>query len=86
MSRGIEGLTTKLLHATLCRVQLHDRMGEPMKCIKASGQCGLCGRYSEAIGADREDALILLNHEHGYEYKHVFHGEPTYREVERSEK
>ena len=54
-----------------------------MKGTKASGNCSKagCGRYSEAIGADKADALMLLNHEHGYDFKHVFHGVPTYKVI-----
>lgn len=55
-----------------------------MKAIKAHGNCAKtgCGRYSEAIGADEEDARIMLNHEHGHEFKHCFDGDPKFEEVD----
>ncbi len=54
-----------------------------MKATKASGNCSKtgCGQYSEAYGANESDALMLLNHEHGHEHKHVFHGVPNYKQV-----
>lgn len=55
-----------------------------MKCIKAHGSCSKCGRYSEAQGADDEDATDLLNHEHGHEFGHAFHGVPDYDDVDNA--
>lgn len=52
-----------------------------MIAVKVQGTC-LCGRYSEAVGADEADARILLNHEHGHEYKHAFDGEMTFKAVD----
>ena len=55
-----------------------------MIAVKAHGKCARsdCGRYSEAIGADQDDAHILLNHEHGHEYRHCFEGQPLFQQVD----
>lgn len=53
-----------------------------MKAVKASGSCADCGRYSEATGADEEDARILLNHEHGHEYEHCYNGDVTFKVID----
>lgn len=54
-----------------------------MKAIKAYGNCSKtgCGRYSQAYGANETDAQMLLNHEHGHEFGHVFWGQPTFEQV-----
>jgi len=48
----------------------------------AKGTCNRCNRYSEGIGADKEDSKLRLCHEHGYEYHHGFEGEVRYIEID----
>jgi hypothetical protein len=54
-----------------------------VKATKAYGNCSKtgCGQYTEAFGADETDAQMLLNHEHGHDHKHVFHGVPKFKQV-----
>jgi uncharacterized Fe-S cluster-containing MiaB family protein len=53
-----------------------------MTYYKASGTCNSCGRYSKAVGSDKEDATLLMQHDHACEHSHSFEGEIVVIEVE----
>ncbi len=50
-----------------------------IKRVTAHGTCNSCGRFSQATGYDEPDALRLLQHAHGDEYKHWLDCAVTYK-------
>ena len=51
-----------------------------MEAMSAQGKC-VCGVFTKVYGKDVEDAMLLLNHAHGHDQKHLFEGEVTYKEA-----
>lgn len=52
-----------------------------MNTVRARGTC-TCGQFTEAHGADENDARDMLNHSHGMDFKHSFAGDVTFRKEE----
>lgn len=49
-----------------------------MRSVRIKGTC-VCGQFTEAHGADEDDARDMLNHSHGMDFKHSFDGDVTFR-------
>ena len=48
----------------------------------ASGTCDTCGKTERQVGSSATEALILLTHSHGYEYRHGWQGQITTHQEE----